>query len=72
MRHPLDQYSCFSTYACTNSTVGFIIEPYSCVCNGCFQDYHKYCRSDNKNDYIPRWQKLKIKCRLIEKHFHVL
>lgn len=63
MRHPQELYALFSIYASNNSNFSFIIEPDSCVCNGCYRDFRRYCECSlpDRTNYIPQWLKLKQK-----------
>ena len=69
MRHPQKEYTSFSVYASNTNEFSFFIDPNSCICNGCFRDYVRYCNSDDKINYIPRWLKLKRQhCPSLAKH----
>lgn len=58
-RHPLDEYVAFMNYASTNAPFSVIAEHMSCVCDACFRDFSRFKNLTLKNNFVPRWFKIK-------------
>lgn len=58
-RHPLDEYAEFMIYASNNTPFSMAVERMSCICDACFRDFGRFKSLSIKNDFVPRWFKLK-------------